>query len=99
MDATAPAIADSVGRWEKGAQNSQDDVKTVQGLLEAAARALKAAEINPKGVDGAIAHPPATSNTVAAIEAFQTRSGITADGFVAPDGATWSALVKATGTT
>ena len=97
--AAAPAIADSVGRWEKGAKNSQDDVKTVQGLLEAAARALKAAEINPKGVDGAIAHPPAASNTVAAIEAFQTRSGITADGFVAPDGATWSALVKATGTT
>ena len=44
-------ISASVGRWEKGARNLQDDVRTVQRLLKAAAEILEAPEIDPKGVD------------------------------------------------
>src|SRR5205823_11234961 len=66
-------ISASVGRWEKGARNLQDDVRTVQRLLKAAAEILEAPEIDPKGVDGEISRPPGTSDTVEAIEAFQSR--------------------------
>ena len=54
-------ISASVGRWEKGARNLQDDVRTVQRLLKAAAEILEAPEIDPKGVDGEISRPPGTS--------------------------------------
>ena len=69
-----PEISGSVGRWEKGARNLQADVKIVQGLLRGAAKTLKAPEIDPKGVDGKISRPPAMSDTVIAIEAFQADS-------------------------
>ena len=75
-------ISRSVGRWEKGASNLQPDVEVVQRLLEAAARALRAPELDPKGVDGKIARPPATSNTVTAIEAFQSRFTTSVDGLM-----------------
>jgi hypothetical protein len=92
-------IAGSVGSWEKGARNLQADVETVQHLLQAAAQRLQAPQIDPKGVDGKIARPPATSNTVAAIEAFQSRSNISIDGLIDPASQTWQALVQAAGGT
>src|SRR5882724_3004782 len=96
---TMPLISGSVGRWEKGARNLQADVETVQRLLQAAAQKLQAPELDPKGVDGKIARPPATSNTVAAIEAFQSRSNISIDGLIEPDSQTWQALMQAAGGT
>jgi hypothetical protein len=100
VDSTSLAvITGSVGRWEKGAHNLQADVETVQRLLEAAAQRLQAPQLDPKGVDGKIARPPAKSNTVAAIEAFQSRSNISIDGLVEPGSLTWQALPQAAGGT
>jgi murein DD-endopeptidase MepM/ murein hydrolase activator NlpD len=90
-------ISRSVGRWEKGASNLQPDVEVVQRLLEVAAQALQAPELDPKGVDGKIARAPATSNTVAAIEAFQSRFTSSVDGLIKPDSQTWHALLDAAG--
>ncbi|PYJ71060.1 MAG: hypothetical protein DME76_03385 [Verrucomicrobia bacterium] len=90
-------ISRSVGRWEKGASNLQLDVEVVQRLLETAAQALQAPEVDPKGVDGKIARPPATSNTVTAIEAFQSRFTSSVDGLIKPDSQTWHALLDAVG--
>ena len=90
-------ISRSVGRWEKGASNLQPDVEVVQRLLEAAAQALQAPELDPKGVDGKIARPPATSNTVTATEAFQSRFTSSVDGLIKPDSQTWHALLDAAG--
>jgi hypothetical protein len=92
-------ITGSVGRWEKGARNLQADVETVQRLLQAAAQRLQAPQLDPKGVDGKIARLPAKSNTVAAIEAFQSRSNISIDGLIEPGSQTWQALLQAAGGT
>jgi murein DD-endopeptidase MepM/ murein hydrolase activator NlpD len=86
-------LSGSVGCWEKGAANVEADVQTVQRLLETAAQMLQAPEIDPKGVDGKVAKPPATSNTVMAIEAFQKRFTSSVDGLVNPDSQTWHALL------
>ena len=88
-------ISGSVGRWEKNASNLPADVKTVQRLLETAAQKLQAPELDPKGVDGLIARPPRNSNTVNAIEAFQSRSNLSVDGLIEPSGQTWQALLQA----
>jgi peptidoglycan hydrolase-like protein with peptidoglycan-binding domain len=88
-------ITDSVGRWEKNARNLPADVETVQRLLETAAQKLQSPQLDPKGIDGKIAQPPRKSNTVAAIEAFQSRSNISIDGLIEPDGQTWQALLQA----
>src|SRR5207248_10330497 len=90
-------LSGSVGRWERRARNRLPDVEVVQRLLEAAAQALQAPELDPKGVDGKIARPPATSNTVAAIEAFQSRFTSSVDGLIAPESQTWHALLDAAG--
>jgi len=92
-----PEISGSVGRWEKGARNLQADVKIVQGLLRGAAKTLKAPEIDPKGVDGKISRPPAMSDTVIAIEAFQSRFTGAVDGVIAPGSQTWAALLATVG--
>ena len=92
-----PHIAASVGRWEKGAANQDADVRTVQSLLAAAALASHLPQLDPHGVDGKIARPPAKSNTVAAIEAFEISAALAVDGIIAPDSAVWFALVKAAG--
>ena len=98
VGSTSPTvITHSVGRWEKGAANVPVDVETVQSLLQAAARKLQAPQIDPKGVDGKIARPPRNSNTVNAIEAFQSRSSISIDGLIEPDSPTWLALLQAAG--
>jgi murein DD-endopeptidase MepM/ murein hydrolase activator NlpD len=90
-------ISGSVGRWEKKARNLPPDVEVVQRLLERAANALQAPELDPKGVDGKIARPPATSNTVSAIEVFQSRFTSSVDGLIKPDSQTWHALLDAAG--
>jgi murein DD-endopeptidase MepM/ murein hydrolase activator NlpD len=69
----------------------------VQRLLEAAAQALQAPQLDPKRVDGKIARPPATSNTITAIEAFQSRFTSSVDGLIKPDSQTWHALLDAVG--
>src|SRR5258708_17477304 len=88
-------ISGSVGRWEKNAGNLPANVETVQRLLQTAAQKLHAPELDPKGVDGKIAQPPRHSNTVAAIEAFQSRFNISIDGIIEPGGQTWQALLQA----
>lgn len=88
-------ISGSVGRWERRARNRRPDVEVVQRLLEAAAQGLRAPELDPKGVDGKIARPPATSNTLTAIEAFQSRFTSSVDGLIKPDSQTWHALLDA----
>ena len=90
-------ITGSVGRWEKSAGNLPADVETVQRLLQTAAQKLQAPQLDPKGVDGKIARPPRNSNTVNAIEAFQSRSNISIDGLIEPDSQTWQALLQAAG--
>jgi hypothetical protein len=90
-------ITGSVGRWEKGAGNLPADVETVQRLLQTAAQKLQAPQLDPRGVDGKIAQPPRNSNTVAAIEAFQSRSNISIDGLIEPGSQAWQALLQAAG--
>jgi hypothetical protein len=98
VGSTAPAvITGSVGRWEKNAGNLPADVETVQRLLQTAAQKLQAPQLDPKGVDGKIAQPPRNSSTVAAIEAFQSRSNISIDGLIEPESQTWQALLQAAG--
>jgi peptidoglycan hydrolase-like protein with peptidoglycan-binding domain len=99
-DLTSPpqlVISDSVGRWEKNASNLPADVETVQRLLQTAAQKLQAPQLDPKGIDGKIARPPKNSNTVNAIEAFQSRSNISISGLVEPASQTWGALLQAGG--
>ena len=96
---TSLALTGSVGRWEKGARNLQADVETVQRLLETVAQRLQAPELDPKGVDGKIARQSAKSNTVAAIEAFQSHSNISIDGLIEPGSQAWQALLQAAGET
>ncbi len=93
--APSAVISGSVGRWEKNASNLPADVETVQRLLETTAQKLQAPELDPKGVDGLIAQPPRHSNTVAAIEAFQSRFNLSVDGLLEPGGQTWQPLVQA----
>src|SRR3954471_6296614 len=93
---TPAQLGGSVGRWERGAMNAKADVEAVQQLLQCAARTLHAAELDPHGIDGAIAHPPARSSTVQAIESFQSRFTSAVDGIIAPESATWDALLHAT---
>jgi len=97
VSAPSAAITGSVGRWEKGAGNLPADVETVQSLLQTAAQKLQAPQLDPKGVDGKIARPPRNSNTVNAIEAFQSRSNISIDGLIEPGSPTWQALLEAGG--
>jgi murein DD-endopeptidase MepM/ murein hydrolase activator NlpD len=92
-------LSGSVGRWERGADNSPPDVEVVQRLLETAAQSLQTPELDPKGVDGKIARPPVTSNTVTAIEAFQSRFTSSFDGVIKPGSQTWHALLHAAGET
>jgi peptidoglycan hydrolase-like protein with peptidoglycan-binding domain len=74
-------------------------VETVQRLLETAAQKLQAPQLDPKGVDGKIARQSANSNTVAAIEAFQSHSNISIGGLIEPGSQTWQALLQAAGET
>jgi len=71
----------------------------VQRLLQTAAQKLNNRSLDPKGIDGKIARVAANSNTVAAIKAFQTRSGVEVTGLIEPADATWTKLLNAAGET
>ncbi len=91
----AASITASVGRWDKGATNQEADIRTVQRLLTAAALKAHAPQFDPHGVDGKIARPPAKSNTIAAIESFQSSASLPVDGLIIPTSPAWSALLEA----
>jgi hypothetical protein len=55
--------------------------------------------LDPKGIDGKIAHVAANSNRVSAIQAFQTRSALEVTGLIEPDHETWTKLLAAAGET
>src|SRR5262249_16591419 len=97
--ATLPKINASVGRWDKGAVNTPADVLTVQRLLRAAAQKLNDRSVDPKGIDGKIAHVAANSNTVSAIQAFQSRSALEVTGLIETADETWTKLLAAAGET
>src|SRR6266852_2656302 len=92
-------INGSVGQWEKGAVNTPADVSTVQRLLQTAAQKLNDPSLDPKGIDGKIAHVAAKSNTVSAIQAFQTRSALEVTGLIEPAHETLTKLLAAAGET
>jgi hypothetical protein len=92
-------INGSVGQWEKGAVNKPADVSTVQRLLQTAAQKLNDPSLDPKGIDGKIAHVAAKSHTVSAIRAFQARSALEVTGLIKPADETWTKLLAATGET
>jgi len=94
-----PKINGSVGPWEKGAVNTPADVSTVQRLLQIAAQKLNDPSLNPKGIDGKIAHVAANSNTVSAIRAFQIRSALEVTGLIEPADEVWTKLLAAAGET
>jgi hypothetical protein len=94
-----PKINGSVGRWDKGAVNKPADVSTVQRLLQTAAQKLNDRSLDPKGIDGKIAHVAANSHTVSAIRAFQTRSALEVTGLIKPGDETWTKLLAAAGET
>lgn len=96
---TASKINRSVGQWEKGAVNTPADVSTVQRLLHTAARKLNDPSLDPKGIDGKIAHVAAHSHTVSAINAFQTRAALKVTGLIEPADETWTKLLAAAGET
>jgi len=92
-------INGSVGQWEKGAVNTPADASTVQRLLQSAAQKLNDPSLDPKGIDGKIAHVAANSHTVSAIRAFQTRSALEVTGLIEPGDETWTKLLDAAGET
>ncbi len=91
-------IMGSVGRWERGAKNQTADVTTIQTLLTSATQVQGNPGYDPKGITGAIPKPPAVSDTVAAIEAFQRLFMAQPDGVVNVGGRTFERLVEASGT-
>jgi hypothetical protein len=97
--ASLSEIDATVGQWEKGAVNKPADVSTVQRLLQTAALKLNDSSLDPKGIDGKIARVAANSNTVRAIQAFQTRLALQVTGLIEPADETWIKLVDAAGET
>ena len=83
----------------EGAVNTPADVSTVQRLLRTAAQKLNDPSLDPKGIDGKIAHVAANSHTVSAIRAFQTRSALEVTGLIEPADETWTKLLAAAGET
>src|SRR5262249_27428667 len=88
-------INGSVGQWEKGALNTPADVSTVQRLLQTAAQKLNDPSLDPKGIDGKIARVAAHSNTISAIQSFQTRSTLEETGLIQPHDHTSKNLLAA----
>jgi len=70
-------------------------LSTVQRLLQTAAQKLNDPSLDPKGIDGKIARVAANSDTVAAIQAFQTRSALEVTGLIEPADETWTRLLDA----
>jgi hypothetical protein len=72
-------------------------VSTVQRLLQTAAQKLNDPSLDPKGIDGKIAHVAAKSHTVSAIQAFQARSALEVTGLIEPGDQTWTQLLAVAG--
>jgi murein DD-endopeptidase MepM/ murein hydrolase activator NlpD len=87
------AIGASVGRWSKGAVNQKDDVETVQDMLRTVAMILKDQRFDPNSVDGSINHNEQKSDTIKAIEAFQSRFMNKPDGLISVGKTTWRELM------
>jgi hypothetical protein len=80
--------------WDKGAVNTKADVEIVQQMLRNASMILRDLRVDPGDSDGAIAKDAQDSETVKAIEAFQSRFLTAADGMIDVGGRTWRALVE-----
>ena len=94
LNIMAWTILGSVGRWDKGANNDRADVTTIQTLLTSAAQVQGNPAYDPKSIDGTISNPPAVSETVSAIEAFQRLFMAKPDGVVSVGGRTFDRLVE-----
>lgn len=92
---TGFTIAEPVGDWSRGARNREEDVRTVQLLLETAARVLKVPDYDPRGVDGRISRDSQKSNTVIALRAWQRGFMNRPDGLAEPGGRTMERLRRA----
>lgn len=86
-------ISAPVGRWDKGAINTEDDVETVQEMLRHAAMDMKDPKIDPGDIDGEIARAVEDSATVGAIVEFQSRFMNNPDGLIEVGGRTWRELL------
>lgn len=93
MPDTEFEIGASVGRRSKGAVNTKADVQTVQEMLRNVAMILDEPRFDPNGIDGAIGRDEAKSDTVKAIEAFQSRFLTTPDGLIGVGKRTWRELM------
>jgi murein DD-endopeptidase MepM/ murein hydrolase activator NlpD len=89
------AISAPVGRWSKGAVNQRDDVETVQDMLRTVAMILKDQRFDPNSVDGSINRNEQNSDTIKAIEAFQSRFMNKPDGLISVGKTTWRELMSA----
>jgi len=87
-------IDGSVGRREKGAVNTEADVETVQEMLRNAAMILDDSLVDPGGIDGKIGMDASKSDTVQAIESFQSRFLTAPDGIIEAGGRTWRELLS-----
>jgi murein DD-endopeptidase MepM/ murein hydrolase activator NlpD len=87
------AISDSVGRWSKGAANEKEDVETVQNMLRLVAMISNEPRFDPNAIDGSISHNEPKSDTIKAIEAFQSRFTNAPDGLISVGKRTWQELV------
>lgn len=87
-------IADSVGRWEKGAKNAKPDVSVVQQMLRQTSLILREPSYDPAGIDGGIAAIGKKSPTITAIKAFQSRFMTHPDGLIEPGGRSWRELIR-----
>jgi murein DD-endopeptidase MepM/ murein hydrolase activator NlpD len=88
-------IGGSVGRRDKNPVNAKKDVVMVQQMLRQATMILDEPRIDPGDTDGEIAQDAANSDTVKAIEAFQSRFMTDPDGVIDVGGRTWRELVAA----
>lgn len=93
-DAVRYAISGSVGRWDKGAQNKKADVGKVQSMLRTASLILREPKIDPGIIDGEVSRDSLESETIQAIEAFQSRFLMSPDGVIDVGGRTWRELVS-----
>jgi murein DD-endopeptidase MepM/ murein hydrolase activator NlpD len=93
LDMARWSIKASVGRPNKGAVNKKEDVTTVQEMLRNTSLILGDARLDPGEVDGVISPVVTKSDTVRAIDAFQSRFMVMPDGLIEVNGRTWRELM------
>ena len=92
-DAARWSITGSVGRPNKGAVNKVEDVTTVQQMLRNASLIVGDTRLDPGELDGGINPLVTKSDTVQAIETFQSRFLVAPDGLIEVNGRTWRELL------